>query len=177
MRNGLFAGLTVLLLLGSLCTLTGCDDNGVLELPGSEDDNGNDDNNNNNGGSGDLESLNSTPSTGDAVFSNPTILYETNQGVDQLDVVRLSETVGSFFHEMDVYWVPGTGEVRSVQHAWGDQNGLNGASTGCWTGGTLCDPAQVSVDESAQVVTFANLLLPDSFGGASTSTLDGTVQW
>lgn len=164
MQNGIYRRFAVALILTAVTAFAGCDDsNGMTGgTPGP--------------GGAALVSMASTPSSGDADFSNPTILHETNQGVDMLDVVRLSETVGTIYHEIDVYWVPGTGEIRSVQHGWGDPSG-SGASTGCWVGGPPCDPAGVSVDEASQVVTFTDLALPDTSGGASTSTLDGTVLW
>jgi hypothetical protein len=119
------------------------------------------------------------PPEGNGTFSNPNITYETDQGPDHLDVVRVSETIGAEGHELEVYWVPSTAEVRSVMHAFGPAAGGAATITACCVGAgcSPCDPSRISVDTTGRVVTFDGLVLPDSFGGTGTSTVDGTVHW
>jgi len=166
-RNGSRAQWLAAAILGSaLAVVTGCDDANDPVSGGGPTGGG-------------LVISEAQPPEGNGTLANPTITYETDQGPDHLDVVRLSETVGDEGHELEFYWVPATAEVRSVQHAFGPAAGGAATLTGCCTGAgcSPCDPSKISVDTANRVITAAGLVLPDMFGGTGTSRVDGTVHW
>ena len=152
----------------ALALATGCtDSDSVLGPPG---------------GGGGLVVSNANPSDGDGNLDAPTLFHDTNQGVDMLDALYVSQTVGPTGHEISIYWDPSTSEIRSIQHAWGPAaGGPSSGTTGCCAPPgscpSSCDPAEVSVDTGTQTVTFTGLVIDDMFGGTDTSQIDGSVTW
>jgi hypothetical protein len=117
---------------------------------------------------------------GKLVFDESDITYTTDEGVEDLDKLTISASSagGTIAHEIEILWVPATGEVRTFQHFWGPVGAGNSGSTRCALGtGNVCDPAKVSVDQTATTLTCSGAVLLDMFGGTSTSTVSGSVQW
>jgi hypothetical protein len=109
-----------------------------------------------------------------------TIGYYTKQGVQDLDKVTISasDAEDAIGHELEIYWLPATTEVRLCQHFWTPVGGATSGSTRCASGtANVCDPTTVEVDPTQKIITFHGTVLADMFGGDATSRLTGTIAW
>lgn len=125
---------------------------------------------------------NADPTDGNGALepATATVLYTTGVGVQDLDKVTISahDATGAIDHELEILWVPATGQVQLCQHFWTPTGGATSGSTRCATGtATVCDPAAISVDVDQKAISLNGLVLSDLFGGTATSTLSGVVIW
>ncbi len=127
------------------------------------------------GGASNLVSSGSSPTDGDATMTASATLT-VNSGGSGFDELDLSQTVGSVGHEVVVTWDTNTHAINGVQHVWGSGSTTSGF-TQCAPGSAACDPTKVTVDFSGHTVTLTSQVLPDAFGGSSSSTLSGTIAW
>jgi hypothetical protein len=147
-----------LLLIGAF----GCNSNDVTSPPAGG------------GGSSNLVQSASNPANGDGTLTAAATLA-VNSGGTGYDEANISQMLGIVGHDLVVTWDTNTHVLNGVNNGWFD--GTSGGNTLCLASGTPCDPAKVSIDFAAHTVTFTGLVLPDTFGGTSTSTLTGTMSW
>jgi hypothetical protein len=95
-----------------------------------------------------------------------------NTGYDEANI---SQSLGGVGHDLTVTWDTTTHAINAVNEGWFD--GTTGGNTLCLAGTNPCDPTKVTVDFANHKVTFTGLVLPDAFGGTTTSTLTGTMVW
>ena len=125
---------------------------------------------------------NANPADGMGTLEQGTMIIQhvTGVGVEQLDKVTLSaaSSGGTIAHELEIYWLPATAEVRLCQHFWTPVGGASSGSTRCAAGtANACNPATVTVDPTQEAIALNGLVLQDFLGGDATSTLTGLVSW
>lgn len=128
------------------------------------------------GGASNLVQSASNPVNGDCTLTTAATLT-VNAGGTGYDEANISVSVGNVGHDLVVTWDTSTHVINGVDNGWFDSTTTTGGRTTCLASGTPCDPAKVAVDFANHKVTFTGLVLPDYFGGTSTSTLNGTMNW
>lgn len=125
-------------------------------------------------GSGSVTVSNSLPASDGSITPLVAVLDVTDPN---LYAVHSAGKVGTVDHSVEVYFDPATSAIQSVTHAY-QKAGVD-AFNACSTGGPVCDPAKVTVNQTTKRITFTGLVLPDGIGvtPSQTSTLDGTIDY
>jgi hypothetical protein len=124
----------------------------------------------NGGASANLVFTASSPSTGNATLDNAAVTYDPNADSSGYDRLTVAQTVGGIDHTFYFYFTPSSGAPHSAQHVWTGANIAQCIAPDCVA-------ANAVVNASTQTVTFNNLVLTDALGGATTSTVTGTISW
>lgn len=114
------------------------------------------------------------PANGNGTLTDSATL-SVDAGGTHLDEANISQSLGIVGHDLTVTWDTNTHAIHAVNEGWFD--GTTGGTTLCLAGANPCDPTKVTVDFVNHKVTFTGLVLPDTFGGTATATLNGTMVW
>lgn len=134
------------------------------------------------GGGGSITVTAATPASGNGTLSGIAVGQDTLTITGVLHrAVRLTGTVSTTQHGIEVYFAEGSGAVYSATHTWGaDIDGAPPSVDGvlaCSPTGTACVPAEISVNTGTHVITLTNAALPDAVGGGAASTINGTISY